>query len=417
MIALAIRYLLSRRRQTLLMLLGFFFGTAAFVLMSGIMLGFRMFLVYQLINNDAHVHIEPREEFLTPTSLDRSFYGGNIQHVFWWTPPSGRKDSATIENPQAWYKRLDADPRVAAYTPHLTAAVIFRKGRATASATLIGCNPRQQLEVTTIGDYVIEGDFSHLAAGGNRIVLGDELRKRLGLALHQNVMVSLSSGEQTPFKVIAVFRTGNSAFDSRSYGALADVQAVNDTPNQVNEIAVRLHDYELATSLAQTWSQLSDEKIQSWDVKNGNIRAVFKIQDAVRFLSIGAIMIVAGFGMYNVLNLTVMQKRKDIAILRSMGYSARDIITLFLSQGLILGAAGTALGLSFGYGMSFYLETIPIAQGPIAIGVSHLILSRDPTIYLHSALLALTSASIASLLPAQAAASLPPIEIIRAGAE
>src|SRR4051812_5074344 len=112
MIYLAIRYLLSRRKQTTLMLLGIFFGSAAYVCISGFMLGFREYLVNQLVNNAAHIHIQAREEFLTGHSLDKSFYGNLFENVLWDVPPSGRKDNAIVEDPQAWYRRLKADPSV-----------------------------------------------------------------------------------------------------------------------------------------------------------------------------------------------------------------------------------------------------------------------------------------------------------------
>lgn len=169
--------------------------------------------------------------------------------------------------------------------------------------------------------------------------------------------------------------------------------------------------------MARAWAALGSDKVESWDQKNANIFQVFRIQDAVRFLSIGAIMVVAGFGIYNILNMTVMQKRRDVAILRSMGWATRDVVALFLVQGLILGFSGIALGLSFGFGLSFYLETIPLGEGPFGGGVGHLLVSRAPSIYLQAALLALASTLLASVLPARAAGRLSPIEIIRRGAE
>ncbi|MBI3548235.1 MAG: ABC transporter permease [Elusimicrobia bacterium] len=417
MIFLAVRYLVARRRQTLLMLLGVFFGSAAFVLISGVMLGFRGYLVNQLINTSGHIHIAAREEFLTDHSLDASFYGP-LARVFWRVPPSGRKDSAMIEQPQAWYQRLKADPRVVAFSPQLTAGVLFSKGKATATATLIGCDPEQQVRVTTIGDYVTAGRFQDVAAGGGRLALGEELRRKLGVNVGQDVRVSLGpAGGVVPFRVAAVFTTGNRLLDELSYGALADVQKVNGTPNQVNEIVVRLADHALSAQVATTWAALSPEKVESWDQRNAYIFDVFKIQDTVRYSSIGAVMIVAAFGIYNVLAMTVMQKRRDIAILRSMGYSTRDIVVLFLSQGLLLGLSGTSLGLLAGYVISFYLETIRLNAGPIESGIAHILVSRDPSIYLQAAALAFAAASIASILPARAAGRLPPIEIIRAGAE
>ncbi|OGX05557.1 MAG: hypothetical protein A2Z88_09120 [Omnitrophica WOR_2 bacterium GWA2_47_8] len=417
MIFLALRYLFARPRQTVLTLLGIFLGTAAYVSISGFMLGFRGYLVDQLINNDAHVHISAREEFLTDHSLDGSFYDRLYSHVFWDPAPSGRKDSNMVENPQQWYQRLKADPRVEAYSPQLTASVIFSNGTAEAPATLIGCDPAQQVKVTTIGTYVVEGDFSDLIVGGDRVVIGSELQRRLGIKVSQNVMVSLSNGPPTPFKVVAVFKTGNKLTDSLAYGALNDVQKVNRTPNHVNKIAVRLYDHTQSAALAKSWSKISLERVESWDQVNANIFDVFRIQDAVRFMSVGAVIIVAGFGIYNVLNMMVMHKRKDIAILRSMGYGKDDIISLFFSQGLILGVTGTLLGLVFSYFFCRYLQTIPFGGGPFGSGTGHLMVSFDPRIYIQSATLGLLSSSIASILPASSAGKLTPIEIIRATAE
>jgi lipoprotein-releasing system permease protein len=95
--------------------------------------------------------------------------------------------------------------------------------------------------------------------------------------------------------------------------------------------------------LATAWANFGPEKVESWDQINANVFDVFRIQDAIRFLSIGAIMVVAGFGIYNVLNMMVIQKRRDIAILRSMGYSTREIISLFFTQGFLLGITGVAI--------------------------------------------------------------------------
>ena len=417
MIFLALRYLLARRRQTLLTLLGIFFGAAAYVAISGFMLGFREYLVDQLVNNNAHIRIQAREDFLTEHSLDQAFYGDVYKHVFWTSPPSGTKGNILVENPQEWYQRLRADPRVTAFTPQLTANVVLSNGPANVATVLIGTDPLQQVKVTTIGEYVTEGEWNGLAAGGNRLVLGEELRKKLGVNLSQNVLVSLPGGTPTPFKVVAIFDTGNVQGNSQAYGALSDVQRVNRTPNRVNEIGVRLHDYTQAVDIATTWSRISPEKVQSWDQLFANIFSIFRIQDAVRYLSVGAILIVAGFGIYNVLNMTVVQKRQDIAILRSMGYNGRDVIWLFFAQGLLLALSGSALGLLFGYFLSLYIQTIPFAGGPGGGGVGHLLVSFNPAIYAQGALLAVVSASIASILPARAAGRLTPIEIIRAGPE
>jgi lipoprotein-releasing system permease protein len=418
MIFLAIRYLIARKKQTLLTLLGIFFGTAGFILLSGIMLGFRGYLIGQLINNNPHIHIGPREDFLTEHSLDSSFYKNEFEHIFWNVPPSGRKSSAFIENPQNWFQLLRAHPQVAFFTPQLISSAILSSGPSSVSATLIGCDPIQQQKVTTIGDYLTEGTFSDLTTGGNRIILGEELRKKLGVQISQTLGISVANAPAGKFKVAGFFKTGNKAFDHYAYGEIGDIQNLNQSPKKVNEIAVRLYDHTQAAALATTWTQFGSDKIESWDQINASIFDVFKIQDTVRYLTIASILIVAGFGIYNVLNMTIMQKRKDIAILRSMGYSTSEVILLFFLQGFVLGIIGASIGLVFGYLMSLYLQTLPFGGSSfVGKGTGHLMVATDTRIYLQAVFFALASSSLASLLPALGAGRLTPIDIIRSGAD
>jgi lipoprotein-releasing system permease protein len=215
---------------------------------------------------------------------------------------------------------------------------------------------------------------------------------------------------------VGVFKTGNLVSDTMAYAALADVQRINLTPNKVNEIGVRLKDFSQAKEMADMWSQYTPEKIESWDEQNASFFNVFRIQDAVRYLTVVIIMIVAGFGIYNVLNMTVMQKRKDVAILRSLGYDNKDIIFLFYSQGLILGLVGAILGLISGYFFCLFLQTVQFGGGPMG-GSGTLQVSMAPHIYVMAFIFAIIATSIASILPAHSAGKLTPIEIIRSGAE
>lgn len=415
MLPLALRYLLSRRRQTVLTLLGIFFGAAGYVAISGFFLGFQDYIVQQMVDNSAHIHVQERDDYLTERSLDEAFYGAKAGHVFWRAAPAGRKDNARVENPQGWYERLQADPRVAAYSPTLTASALFTKAKTSVSATLVGCEPDKQSKVMNILENMAEGDFSEIAAGGNRIVVGKELLDRLGLRLSQNVLVSVGTRAAIPFKIVGVFSTGNKNSDLQAYGALSDVQRLSGRPNVVNEIGVRLTDYEQATDIATVWSRLLPEKSESWAQQNSSVFSMFRMQNTIRGLVIATVLIVAGFGIYNVLMMTVTQKRRDIAILRSMGYSAREVETLFLFQGLLLGAVGAALGLLFGYAACRLLQTVSFPGPPGSTKVEQLHIALSARIYLQAAALALGASGIAAFLPARAAGRLTPIEIIRAG--
>lgn len=415
MIFLALKYLFERKRQTILTLLGVFLGTTSYIAVSGFFLGFQGYIVQQLVNNTAQIHIQARQDFLTEHQLDTAFFGPTIGYVFWKSPPAGLEGYLEVQNPQSWYERLKADPRVVAFSPLMTAPALFTVTKRSVSANLIGCNPESQAKVTSIAEYMIDGTFMDIAGGGNRLILGAELMKRLGAGLNQMIMVSATTGPAQPFKVVGQFSTGNRMSDLQAFGALSDVQRLGQAPNRVNEIAVKLKNYMQAADIATNWAKLLPERTESWDQQNANIFSVFQIQNALRMTMILTVLIVAGFGIYNVLNMTVTQKRQDIAILRSMGYDTLDVVTLFFSQGLILGVMGGFFGLICGYFVCRYLQTVPFAGGMGSTRPGHLHIAILPSIYIQAALLALGSASFASILPARAAGKFTPIEIIRMG--
>ncbi len=411
---LAARYLLARKRQTLFTLLGVFFGTLAYVGVSGFFGGFQAYMVEQLVNNTPQIRVAAREDYVEPHMLDEAFFGKDAK-VLWDRAPTGVEGYLGVQNPQSWYARLAADPRVTAYTPLLIAGSVFSLGRFSFAGSLLGCEPLQQSKVTTIADYVTEGRFADLALGGNRIILGDELARRLGAGLGSYVTVTVGARPPATFKVAGKFLTGNRDQDMNAWAALGDVQRVNGTPHQVNRIAVRLNDPWQAAALATTWSKLLPERTESWDQLFVNIFAVFKIQNALRFSTIAAVVVVAGFGIYNVLMMTVNQKRQDVAILRSMGYEPLDIVSLFLLQGLIVGAIGSACGLVCGYALCRALQLVPFVGGPFGGRMGHLHVSLSGWIYAQAAAVAIGSAALASVFPARAAGKLSPIDIIRSG--
>ncbi|MBI2521115.1 MAG: ABC transporter permease [Bdellovibrio sp.] len=409
---LAIRHLFSRKRQTLLTLMGIILGTAAYVAISGMMLGFQSFIIDQLVNNDSHVRISAREDFITAHSMDKDFFGPSVL-VSWAAPPSGRRDNAYILFPGAWTARLAKEPYVAAFAEQLVSQVIITRGKFKAAANLIGVEPTQQSQVTNIQKYMTVGNFKDIGTGGNRIVIGDLLLKKLGATVLETIYLSVGFGEMRPFKIVGTFHLGVKALDeSNIFGALADVQLLGGTPGRISDIAVRLYKVELAADVASTWNMLGDEKVQSWDQAHEGIMSVFTTQDIVRNAMTLSILIVAGFGIYNILGMAVTQKRREIAILRSMGYLPRDITTLFLLQGLVLGIAGGFLGAILGFGVSHVMASIRVSAER-GLGGEHMMISFLPSIYLKGFLLAFLASALSGFLPARAAGKLTPIDIIR----
>ena len=412
MFFLAIRHLLSRKKQTSLTLLGIVLGTAAYIAISAMMLGFQTFIIDQLVNNDSHIRIQAREEILTDRTLNTAFFDPAIW-VHWLKPPAGRKDNAYILAPRAWLDRLEADDRVSAASPQLIVQGIASYGKLTLGVSIVGAEPEKQKSVSNIEASMLMGKYSDIGSNGNRIAVGDSFLKKLGAAKDETILLTVGKGLPQPFRVVSVFHLGVKALDeSRIFAALGDLQKLNQTPSRISDIAVRLTDVKMASDVASTYNLIGQEKVQSWDQSNEGIMSVFTTQDIVRNSMTVSILIVAGFGIYNILSLAVTHKRREIAILRSIGFEPRDISNLFLIQGIILGLIGGAIGLAFGLCVSYAMSLIEVSADR-GLGGNHMMVVFDIMIYVKAFFLALLSSSFASFFPARAAGKLEPIDILR----
>jgi len=412
MFSLAIRQLISRKNQTLLTLMGIILGSAAYVAISAMMLGFQSFIVDQLVNNDAHIRISAREEILTAANV-RDFFYDSDQNVHWLQPPSGRKDNASIVSPQSWIARLDKDPEVFAYSPQIVTQAIVNLGHINTTVRIVGSDPEKQRNVSNIEKYMLAGKWTDIGSSGNKIIMGEDLMIKIGAHQSETVMLSVGKQNPQPFKIVGVFKLGVKSIDeSTLFGSLSDIQNLNQTPGQITDIAIRLHDVTKAGEVATTWNMFSQDKVQSWDQANEGIMSVFKTQDIVRNSMTISILIVAGFGIYNILSLAVTHKKREIAILRSIGFEPNDILQLFFIQGLILGLIGGIAGAGLGYILSIIMSNIEVSSQR-GLGSNHMMVSFDWMIYVKAVFLSVFAASVSGYLPARSAGKMEPIDIIR----
>jgi lipoprotein-releasing system permease protein len=413
MMFLCIKHLLSRKKQSALILLGIVIGTAAYVAISGMMLGFQEKLMDQLVNNDAHIRISAREDVLTKAEMNS--FSDSI-HVFWIIPPSGRKDSAKIEYPIGWFQRFNNDSDIMAYSPQVNMNVIFNRGKITLAGRMIGSDPVRQIKVTNINDYMVEGSFLKIGSAGNRIVIGQELLINLGARISETLLISSGTSAPRPFKIVGVFSTGIKAIDQGTiFSSLADAQSLRGTPSEITDIAIKVRDPQTVEDKVEQLRFGARDKILSWKESSASILSVFKTQDIVRNSMTIAIIVVAGFGIYNILSILVTQKRRDIAILRSMGFTPRDILMLFFNQGLLLGLLGGVIGLMVGFGLSHIIGAIKIDAGRALNSSNQMIISYDYWIYIKAWVIALLSSVFSALWPSFEAGRLEPMDIIREG--
>lgn len=388
-------------------------GAAAYIAISGILLGFREYLLDQMVNNDAHVRISAKARLVQENSFDHVFARPG-EKLFWIIPPSGRKDSQKIDNVQEWYQRLRNDMDVEAFAPQLNVTVLYRKGKVTQNGRLMGIIPAMQMRVVQLEKYLVKGTLRELAENGQKIMLGEALRENLGLRYGDSITVISSRGEAHQLKVSGAFSTGNRQVDeSLAYVSLNTAQVISGSPGQISDIAVRLRDVKKSYAKAQEYSNDESAKVQSWEQVNASILNVFQVQDMTRYMMSAIILIVAGFGIYNILNIVISQKKREIAILRSMGYERMDILLIFMTQGVLLGVVGGILGVLLGYIVCWQLTHVTFSNPTIKTKEATMMISFNFLIYAYGFAMALVSTVVASFLPALKAGKMSPIDIIR----
>ena len=413
MIFIALRQLWARKRQTILTLLGVMLGAAAYIAISGILLGFRNYLLDQMVNNDAHVRISAKARLIEETSFDHVFTGP-AEKLFWIVPPSGRKDADKIDNVQEWIQRLRADRDVEAYAPQLNLMVLYQKGKISRNGRIQGIVPSMQSRVALIENNIVSGSLRDLSESGQNLLIGDGLRENLGLRKGDSVTVVNGHGDRFQFKISGAFQSGNKGVDdSLSYVALTSAQNIAGSPGQISDIAVRLRDVSKSIDKMHEWANDESAKVQSWEVINAATLSVFQVQDMTRYMMTAIILIVAGFGIYNILSIVVSQKKREIAILRSIGYESQDILTIFMTQGMLLGIAGGVLGVLLGYVICLKMATITFTSPMIKTKATTMMIAFDYSIYVTGFFMALISTTFASFLPAVKAGKMSPIDILR----
>ncbi len=410
MFFLSWRQLVSRKKQTILILLGISLGTFLYVAISGLQLGMRKYISDQLLNNTAHVLISGAERMINPQEVAYALFGE--RKVRWVLPPYGRRSETRLENYQGWHRRLQSDPDVVDFSPRLSAKVILSKGLFTESVGITAVLPDRYRRITSIDKYTKEGSFSELSGGSNNIVIGSRVAKNLGVRVGEYISVSTGRSDHQTFKVVGIVHFGNDQVDgSIAFGELTRIQTLVRSPGHVNEIAVALFDIDRAAEKAALWRMFGEDKVQDWQEANAMFMEMISVQDYSRYFITFAVLIVAAFGIYNVLTIMINQKKREIAILRAIGYAPNRILELVLYQGLLLGIGGGTLGLLLGYLMCRLLESINLN---IEIGGSnHFIISYDWMIYVIAFIAANIAALIASFLPAHAASRMTPIDVIR----
>ena len=408
---ISIRYLLAHFRQSVICVLGVTISVAMFIAMTAMMGGFTDKFIIETVESTGHItiHDEPRQSD-TPI-LETHF--PNAAGVLVLEGPKPRETVRKIKNPTGLIRQLTAMPGIVSASPTVSGNAIVSYGTKTSSADIVGIDPPKHLAVTTIGTDLIAGDFARLQTTADGIVMGWGLASLVGARLNDTVTLSSPTGGKTTGRVVGIFQTGVTPVDySRAYMLINDAQTLLDKKNIVNEIVLRTADYTQARETAAQIEGVCGYKTESWQESNANFLKIFRIQQIITYIITGSLMVVAAFGVLNILIMAVLERVNDIAILKSFGLSRNDITRIYLIQGLVIGLVGSSVGLLFGKITVEILRRIPIQMEGL-VKADGLLMSEHRQNYIAAFFASLIVVLIASIFPARRAAKFDPVEVIR----
>ena len=406
---LALAQLLRRRRQGVVSVLGVTLGVGFFIAMAAMMQGFQRDFVARVI--DVQPHVVVKDEYRRRPVQAAELAAGPRAAV----ELRGEKpvdEPRGIRGARAIAAALGDMPGVAV-APNLAGQVFLRYGTREVAATLTGIDPEAERRVGNLERDLVDGSLDALHAVANGLVLGEALARKLGARSGTTLSLAGTQGVVLKAKVVGVFRTGITSLDtSVAYALLAKAQVVLERPNVVNQLRLRLVDPEGARDFALRVEERFGYRSESWQESNTNVLGIFVIQRAIMYSTIGAILVVAGFGIFNVVSTVAWEKARDVAILKSIGFRERDILAVFLLQGLLVGVAGMVLGWLLGFlivafmgSLRFEIEGFVRLQG--------FVLHRTPLHYAASGAFALATSALAAWIPARRAARVDPVDILR----
>jgi lipoprotein-releasing system permease protein len=408
---IAVTHLLSRKRQSIVSLLGIVLGVAFFLAVSSLMRGSEADFIARLVDNTPHITVS--DEYRDPRKqpVDMLFPNGavDLRHVKALTETRGIRG---YQEKLAFLQSLGG-ARVA---PVMSGQAIASYAGKDVGVALQGIVPAMMKQVSTIDDKLVEGTLEDLEADTNGVIIGVGLAKKLGLQKGDNLSIAAPSGVIRVMNIVGLFRTGNNAYDEgQVFTLLKRAQVLMNRPNRINRFILQLADPYQARATADIIERRIGYKSVSWQEASEDIMNVLTVRNTIMYSVVLAILVVASFGIYNVISTVVMEKTRDIAILKSMGFHADDIRSIFLIEGAIVGVIGAILGMLGGLGLMMALSAVrlqtPFSSDPIALPVYW---GADQ--FAIGLAFALLSSIAAAYLPARKAGSVHPVSILRGAA-
>ena len=408
---IALHLLQARLKQTIVAAVGVTFSIAMFIALVSFMHGLNDLLDGLMLNRTPHVllynEIKPSEN--QPISLSGD-YKKNTNFIHSIKPKDRGK---SIYDGKTIIKVLKEDSRIIDVAPKVTTPVFFNSGTIEISGVINGIDVLSEEKLFKISDYIVEGKVADLLQN-NSIIIGKGLADKMLLTKGDIIKITTSKGNLASLKIVGISEIGIAEIDdTMSYTSLATAQKILGEPtNYITDIQVKLFDMTSAPAVAKEFRDKFNVDTIDYQTANSQFETGSTVRSIISYAVGVVLLIVAGFGIYNILNMMIYEKMDSIAILKATGFSGNDVKWIFVSLSIIIGLAGGLFGLVFGYVFSSIIDVIPFETASLPTIKTYPI-NYDPLYYVIGITFALFTTTIAGLFPALKASKVDPVEIIR----
>ena len=392
---IALRFLADNPLQTLLISVAISVGAAVIVFITALMMGLQNNVIDKTLGTQAHIRIEATRQ--------HNNFSATPEGKYLWALESPRAQRLqTINNWQEVRDALDEYSALNTVSPLISGPAFAQKGSARASVALMGIDPKRYAGIIELSDYLREGRFS---VGASDVMIGSQLAEDLGLRTGDKLRLDAGDNRQAVMDVAGIFELGVRELDSRYvYTDLKQAQTLLDLPGGITILELKISDVFSAEYWAQRIKKLTGLHVQSWMESNGQLLNALRSQTMTTQMIRVFVALSVIFGIASVLAVSVVQRTREIGILRAMGSSQQQILRVFLLQGGLLGLAGSLLGVMVGY---------TLVQVFNNLGERLFVIRLEPSMLLSAIVIATAAGVIAAMVPARRAAKYDPAVAIR----
>jgi lipoprotein-releasing system permease protein len=396
-------YIFAGKKQTAVAGIGVLLGMAIYIFMNCLMLALDRSSTSVIFKNNAHLRVYKEDK------MSKELVSNQTAKYLIVNPKVVPK-SNTIINPNLVTATILKNKNVVVVTPQVNTSVFYNNSKTQISGMAVGVKPAEANAMYNINSSIVSGDFNALTTNPNGIVIGVGLSNKMNLSVGNNINITSAKGVNRTFKVVGIFRLNVQALDdTKSYINLASAQQLQKEGTlYITDITVNITNPNDAQAVAEEISQITGYKAQSWQEANNSIVTGNKMRNIVGSLVSSLILLVAGFGIYNILNMTVSQKINDIAILKAMGFRGKDVIRIFVTQALAIGILGVIGGVLLAALLINILKNVYVGGD-----IGYFPIEYDSSRFLSGIFFGIVITFLAGYFPARKAARVDPVEIFR----